>query len=42
MDKDEVVLLTVLQSCNVAKAILTEMHTAYIVRVSVTYMTSVG
>ncbi len=42
MDKDEVVLLAVLQSCNVAKSLLTEMHTAYIVRVSVRYMTGVG
>ncbi len=41
-DKDEMVLLPVLQSCNVAKSLLTEMHTAYIERVSVRYMTGVG
>ncbi len=40
--KDEVVLLTVLQNCNVAKSLLIEMHMAYIVCVSVRYMTSVG
>ncbi len=42
MDKDEVVFWAVLQSFNVAKSLLTDMHMAYIVRVIVTYMTSVG
>ncbi len=41
-NKDGVVLLTGVQNWKHAKSLLTEMHAANIVRVSVRYMTSVG